>query len=154
VTLEADDREGCDDVTAIQDGVRALLTDGGVVRIRVLTSSDQDEVLELHRRLSDRDTHLRFFGFARSFLPTIARRITCRSDVKHLALDAYRGDVLVCVAHCETFTDPSEAEIAFVVDSAVQAHGLGTLLLEHLASVPVTAGCAGSSPKCWSRTSG
>jgi succinyl-CoA synthetase alpha subunit/GNAT superfamily N-acetyltransferase len=122
-------------VTAIQDGVRALLTDGGVVRIRVLTPSDQDEVLQLHRRLSERDTYLRFFGVAMSFLPTIARRVTRPSDPTHMALGAYRADVLVGVAHYETLADPSEAEIAFVVDSAEQARGLGTLLLEHLASV-------------------
>jgi acyl-CoA synthetase (NDP forming)/GNAT superfamily N-acetyltransferase len=122
-------------VTAVPDGVRALLADGGVVRIRVLGPSDVDDVLELHRRLSERDTYLRFFGFARNFLPTIARRITRRSDQKHQALGAYRGDDLVGVAHYETLADPHEAEIAFVVDSAVQARGLGTLLLEHLASV-------------------
>jgi predicted CoA-binding protein/GNAT superfamily N-acetyltransferase len=122
-------------VTVVPDGARALLADGGVVRIRVLDPSDVDEVLELHRRLSNRDTYLRFFGFARNFLPTIARRITRRLDPQHVALGAYRGDVLVGTAHYETLADPREAEIAFVVDAAVQAHGLGTLLLEHLASV-------------------
>lgn len=122
-------------VTVVPDGVRALLTDGGVVRIRVLGPSDVDDVLELHRRLSDRDTYLRFFGFARDFLPTIARRITRRPDQEHVALGAYRGEVLVGVAHHETLADPHEAEIAFVVDATVQARGLGTLLLEHLASV-------------------
>jgi RimJ/RimL family protein N-acetyltransferase len=122
-------------VTAVPDGVRALLTNGRVVRIRVLVPSDVDEVLELHRRLSERDSYLRFFGFARDLLPTIARRITRRSDHKHEGLGAYQGDVLVGVAHYETLADPHEAEIAFVVDRAVQERGLGTLLLEHLASV-------------------
>jgi acyl-CoA synthetase (NDP forming)/GNAT superfamily N-acetyltransferase len=122
-------------VTAVPDGVRALLTDGEVVRVRVLVPSDVDEVLELHRRLSERDTYFRFFGFARDFLPTIARRITRESDQKHVALGAYQGDVMVGVAHYETLAEPHVAEIAFVVDGAVQARGLGTLLLEHLASV-------------------
>jgi len=122
-------------VTAVPDGVRALLTDGGVVRVRVLAPSDVVDVLELHLRLSDRDTYMRFFGFGRDFLPVIARRITRRSDPKHVALGAYRGEVLVGVAHYETLADPHVAEIAFVVDGAVQARGLGTLLLEHLASV-------------------
>lgn len=122
-------------VTAVPDGVRALLTDGGVVRVRVLAPADVDDVLKLHQRLSNRDTYLRFFGFARNFLPTIARRITRRSDPKHVALGAYQNDVMVGVAHYETLADPHEAEIALVVDGAVQARGLGTLLLEHLASV-------------------
>jgi acyl-CoA synthetase (NDP forming)/GNAT superfamily N-acetyltransferase len=122
-------------VTAVSDGVRALLADGGVVRIRVLGPSDVDDALELHRRLSERDTYFRFFGFARDFLPVLARRMTRRSDLKHVALGAYQGDVLVGVAHYETLADPHEAEVAFVVDRVVQARGLGTLLLEHLASV-------------------
>ena len=121
--------------TAVPDGVRALLADGRGVRIRMLVPSDVDDVFELHRRLSERDSYLRFFGFAENILPTIARRITRRSDHEHESLGAYRGDVLVGVAYYETLTDPYEAEIAFVVDGAVQARGLGTLLLEHLASV-------------------
>ena len=38
-------------VTAVPDGVRALLTDGGVVRVRMLAPSDVVDVLELHLRL-------------------------------------------------------------------------------------------------------
>ena len=122
-------------VTAIPDGVRALLADGRVVRIRVLGSSDMDIVLQLHQRMSEHDTYLRFFGIARGFLHTIAERITRSPDAKHVALGAYLDDVLVGVAHYETLADPHVAEIALVVDGAVQARGLGTLLLEHLTSV-------------------
>jgi GNAT superfamily N-acetyltransferase len=121
-------------VTAVPDGARALLADGGVVRVRVLAPADVGDVLELHQRLSDRDADSRFFGFARDFLPTVARRIT-RSDPKHVALGVYQSDALVGVAHYETLADPHAAEIAFVVDATAQARGLGTLLLEHLASV-------------------
>ena len=123
-------------VTAVPAGVRALLADGRVVRIRMLGSSDVDVVLELHQRMSDHDSYLRFFGIARGFLPTIAERVTRRPDAQHVALGAYLDDdALVGVAHYETLADPQVAEIALVVDGSVQARGLGTLLLEHLTSV-------------------
>lgn len=44
-------------VTVVPDGVRALLADGRVVRIRVLAPSGVSDVLELHQRLSERGRH-------------------------------------------------------------------------------------------------
>ena len=116
-------------------GVRALLADGRVVQVRAMRPSDLDDVLALHRRLSDQDRYLRFFGTADTVFRPISRRITRPPDTRHAALGAYLDEVLIGVAHYEVLDDPTTAEIAIVVDGAMQAHGLGTLLLEHLASV-------------------
>jgi hypothetical protein len=125
-------------VTSAPAGVRALLADGRVVRIRILWSSDVDVVLQLHQRMSEHDTYLRFFGIAREFLHTVAERITPRPDAKHAALGAYLDDVLVGVAHYETLADPHVAEIALVVEGDVKAYGLG-----HSAA---GVSCVGGSP--------
>lgn len=115
-------------------GVRALLTDGRVVRVRALDAADLDDVLALHRRLSEEDRYLRFFGSSTAVFAPISRRITRAADDEHAALGAYLYGTLIGVAHYEVLADPATAEIALVVDGNAQAHGLGTLLLEHLAS--------------------
>jgi len=43
-------------------GVRALLADGRVVTIRATGTGDADEVLSLHKRLSEHDRYLRELG--------------------------------------------------------------------------------------------
>jgi acyl-CoA synthetase (NDP forming)/GNAT superfamily N-acetyltransferase len=115
-------------------GVRALLADGRVVLVRALWPADTDDVLALHLRLSEHDRYLRFFGTGTAVFGRIARRITRAPDARHAALGAYLDGTLIGVAHYEVLDDPSTAEIALVVDGTVQARGLGTLLLEHLAS--------------------
>ncbi len=116
-------------------GVRALLTDGRVVQLRTLRPADAEEVLALHDRLSEHDRYLRFFETATGIFGPVVRRITRAPDATHTALGAYLDGGLIGVAHYEALDDPAVAEVALVVDGTVQAHGLGTLLLEHLASV-------------------
>jgi acyl-CoA synthetase (NDP forming)/GNAT superfamily N-acetyltransferase len=116
-------------------GVRALLADGRIIDVRTLLPDDERDVRDLHVRLSERDRYLRFFS------PlvdpgAIARRITRAADSTHAGLGAYLGGALIGVANYEVSgTDPTAAEIALVVDGAAQAHGVGTLLLEHLAAI-------------------
>jgi GNAT superfamily N-acetyltransferase len=53
-----------------------------------------------------------------------------------VALGAFRGDTLLGVAQSLALgDDPLAAEVALAVAHAEQAHGVGTLLLEHLASL-------------------
>jgi acyl-CoA synthetase (NDP forming)/GNAT superfamily N-acetyltransferase len=117
------------------DGVRALLADGRVVVIRTISQADAEAVLSLHTRLSEHDRYLRFFGTGTGVLDTIAKRITREADGEHAAVGAWLGEKLVGLAHYEAAPGSTTAEVALVVDSTVQARGLGTLLLEHLGSV-------------------
>jgi acyl-CoA synthetase (NDP forming)/GNAT superfamily N-acetyltransferase len=116
-------------------GVRALLADGRIVVIRTIVPADADDVLSLHTRLSEHDRYLRFFGSGTRILDPVSRRITRTPDGTHAAVGAWLGEKLVGVAHYEAAPGGPTAEVALVVDGAVQARGLGTLLLEHLASV-------------------
>ncbi|MFI7680130.1 GNAT family N-acetyltransferase [Actinophytocola sp. NPDC049390] len=115
-------------------GVRALLADGRIVVIRAIDVSDAADVLALHTRLSEHDRYLRFFGSGKSILDAITRRIARTADDSHAAVGAWLGGKLVGVAHYERTLGSTTAEVALVVDGAVQARGLGTLLLEHLGS--------------------
>jgi acyl-CoA synthetase (NDP forming)/GNAT superfamily N-acetyltransferase len=118
-----------------EGGVRALLADGRVVHVRALAPSDEADVLDLHTRLSERDHYLRFFT-PMTRLNLVAQRMTRAEDNGHVALGAFLDGVLIGVANYEVIAKrPTSAEIALVVDGTAQAHGVGTLLLEHLASV-------------------
>lgn len=122
-------------MTATAEGVRALLADGRVVQIRELVPADEIDVLDLHTRLSERDHYLRFFS-PTAKLTDVAQRITRGEDGRHAGLGAYLDGALIGVANYEVLGNaPDTAEIAMIVDGTAQAHGVGTLLLEHLASV-------------------
>jgi acyl-CoA synthetase (NDP forming)/GNAT superfamily N-acetyltransferase len=122
--------------STVDNGVRALLVDGRVVHVRELTSRDEQDVHDLHARLSERDIYFRFFA-PTAPLDVVAHRLTRAEDAgRHTALGAYLDGGLIGVANYEVLEpEPATAEIALVVDGATQAHGVGTLLLEHLASL-------------------
>ena len=112
--------------------VRALLADGGIVRMRELDESDTAELAGLYDRLPTYDRFLRFFSAgARPDVDSLLGRAR-PGDV---SVGAFRGEDLIGVAHAVgTEADPTTAEIAMAVAHPAQAHGVGTLLLEYLAS--------------------
>lgn len=114
--------------------VRALLADGRVALVRRLTPADTEAVRLLHQELPERDTYLRFFTIRPPRLGAFAEHLTAE-DARHATLGAYVDGVLTGVATYEVVADPEEAEVALAVDHRQQAHGVGTLLLEHLGSL-------------------
>ncbi len=119
---------------------QALLTDGRMVTIRQLVTSDTAAVLHLHEQLPERDRYLRFFTLGSAHLAAFAMRLTTEDDAHRGALGAFADGGLIGVAHYEVLDDPGEAEVALVVNHAIQAHGLGTLLLEYLVSLACDRG--------------
>jgi acyl-CoA synthetase (NDP forming)/GNAT superfamily N-acetyltransferase len=128
----ADVRAGAGPAPGGHRVVRALLADGAVVRMRELDESDAAQLAELYDQLPTYDRFLRFFS--------AGARPAVRSLLQHrhpgdVSIGAFRGADLIGVAHAMlTEADPAAAEIAMAVAHAEQAHGVGTLLLEHLAS--------------------
>lgn len=112
--------------------VRALLADGAVVRMRELDGGDVAALSELYGALPAHDRFLRFFSAGTA--PPVERLIE-KQHPGDMALGAFLDDAMVGVAHSVvTDADEATAEIAMAVAHPDQAHGVGTLLLEHLAS--------------------
>ncbi|MDQ6642138.1 MAG: GNAT family N-acetyltransferase [Actinomycetota bacterium] len=110
-----------------------LLTDGSVAVIRPLGVDDRPGVLALHAEVSDASTRLRFFtGSRRAGIDYVAHLFSGSPDLV-LALVATVDDHIVATASAER-SGPDAAEVAFLVSDAARGQGLGTLLLEHLAS--------------------
>ncbi|WNV87445.1 GNAT family N-acetyltransferase [Umezawaea sp. Da 62-37] len=105
-------------------GVRALLVDGSAVSLRELGLSDTDALSDLLRALPEGDRHFGLFG------------APARDEhSRHLAIGAFREDDLLGVASCVSASDSDSAEVAFAVAPSARTRGVGTLLLEHLASL-------------------
>jgi len=112
--------------------VRALLADGAVVRMSELDSSDVALVAGFYSELPVEDRFFRFFSAG--VVPDVPA-LLARQHPGDVSIGAFRGERLVGVAHAVvTDADPSAAEIALAVAHPAQTRGVGTLLLEHLAS--------------------
>src|SRR5262245_58239273 len=120
-----------------------LLSDGAAVHIRPIRPEDADSIVAMHSRFSERTRYLRYF----SPYPRIPERDLVRFvNVDHHdreALVVELGDRLIAVGRYDRLgPDADEAEVAFVVEDAYQGKGIGSILLEHLATAAQDVGLA------------
>lgn len=117
---------------------RALLADGSPALLSRLGPDAGAELLDLHRRLSDRDRYLRFSTLHPADLEGYVERTLSR-DSGALSLGArVRGRLVGAVQLLPVGGDV--AELAAVVDPEWQGHGLATVLLEEGAVVAIRQG--------------
>jgi acetyl coenzyme A synthetase (ADP forming)-like protein len=117
----------------------ALLADGTVAKVRPIAESDAERLVRFHARLSGETTYMRFFSAHPRLSPKEVQHFTVVDHVEREALVAVVGDDIVGVGRYDRVS-AEEAEVAFVVDDAWQHRGVGTLLMEHLATVGRTRG--------------
>jgi acyl-CoA synthetase (NDP forming)/GNAT superfamily N-acetyltransferase len=118
----------------------ALLTDAGIVRLRSVRQEDVPALRDMYGRVSPDTLYLRFFTASRTVADEEVSRLTRPEDAVHYSLIAQIGGEVVGAATYERLDDPTEAEVAFVVDDRHQGRGVGMLMLEHLATVAVSRG--------------
>jgi L-amino acid N-acyltransferase YncA len=87
--------------------------------------------MALDRRLSERSIYRRFFSIDRHQADVYAIHLLAHDPRGHRALVAVLDGALVGIASYERI-DPQCAEIAVLVDDALQDHGIGTRLLQRL----------------------
>jgi acetyl coenzyme A synthetase (ADP forming)-like protein len=114
--------------------VDALRSDGGLVHLRPVKENDREGLLRLHARASDESIYYRFFTVSRHAADAYLERLLGPADGEHQALVALVGDDVVGVAGFEPVSDTT-AEFAVLVEDTEQHEGIGTLLIEHLASM-------------------
>jgi GNAT superfamily N-acetyltransferase len=129
---------------ALIEPVAATLRDGTAVVIRGIHAADRDRLISLFKRMSPISVRHRFFA---------AKRELTDGDLELLIGDGATDVGLAVFARgdtTETFVGtgryvllgdpPDAAEVAFEVADAEQGHGIGTLLLDHLARIARTRG--------------
>jgi acyl-CoA synthetase (NDP forming)/GNAT superfamily N-acetyltransferase len=121
------------------DGWDALLSDGGVVRIRPATAADEDRLLALHEAASDRSIYLRYFSLNRHAGARYVDKVL-HGGKDEIVLVAEENGTVVGMAGCTRLDRTADGEVAMLVADSHQRRGVGTLLLEHLAAVARQAG--------------
>jgi GNAT superfamily N-acetyltransferase len=114
-----------------------------VVLIRPIRPDDAAGLEDFHEHLSAETVYKRFFSAHPHLRAEEIQRFTSVDYRNRLALVAEHGHRLVGVARYDSSQGTSSAEVAFVISDALQGHGLGTLLLEHLASAARHRGVSG-----------
>ncbi len=117
------------------------LPDGGPLTVRPIATTDASALVALHARLSADTIYRRYFGARPHLSPADVERFTRVVEDWRFALVAVRdsGD-LVAVARYEGRPGERRAEIAVVVDDALQRHGVGRALLLRLIDVASVRG--------------
>src|SRR2546423_12307578 len=117
--------------------VDVILKDGGTLRLRPPAAVDTDALVAFFAGLSEQSLYYRFHG-ARSVDRRLAEPFLDPDWIEQGALIATLtdggGERIVALASCSRLRDPSTAEIAFAVSDAEQGRGIGTRLLEQLAT--------------------
>ncbi len=110
-----------------------LLADGRIAAIRPMVAGDRDGLMALHDGAGDESLRLRFFGVSRDASHTYVDHLVAGSGDTVATLVATIGGTIVALATAERL-EPDVAEAAFLVSDTEHRHGLGGLLLEHLAA--------------------
>ncbi len=111
-----------------------ILTDGSTARARPVSPDDIPGLTALHGHLSKETVRLRYFGAHPYLSEGELARLVEKEGPDHVALVAELAGQLVGVAQYDRIPGSDVAEVAFVVDDEYQGLGIGTLLLEYLAS--------------------
>ncbi|WP_167880270.1 bifunctional GNAT family N-acetyltransferase/acetate--CoA ligase family protein [Nocardioides guangzhouensis] len=110
-----------------------LLTDGRIASIRPLVPADREGLDALHDAVSDEFLRLRFFAYDRSAGHRYVEHLMSEDEGTVATLVATLAGRIVAVATAERESTDA-AEVAFLVADDEHGHGLGSLLLEHLAA--------------------
>ena len=130
------------------------MTDGTTAHVRAITPDDAPAIVALYTRLSRETLVLRYFGPHPQLSESEIEELTHPDGIDVVVLVAELHDMIVGVAQYHREPGKDEAEVAFLVDDSFQGHGIGTMLLEHLASegrgprhTPVRGGYPGREPQ-------
>jgi acyl-CoA synthetase (NDP forming)/GNAT superfamily N-acetyltransferase len=116
--------------------VDTLAADGRVVRIRSAVAADADELLALFHRGSPEALRMRFFAVPGNLLISaeVARETQAPSDTHRTLVAVVAGRIVGLASFERASPSATDADFAVYVDGDFRGHGIGTLLLEHLAA--------------------
>jgi GNAT superfamily N-acetyltransferase len=103
-------------------------------RLRPIRSDDDEQLVAFHDHLSDRSCYLRFFSLHPHLSPQEVERFTHVDYKNRLALVAELDRRLIGVGRFDRRPGEAVAEVAFVVADDYQHHGIGSFLLDELAT--------------------
>jgi acetyl coenzyme A synthetase (ADP forming)-like protein len=115
-------------------GFDVLFVDGTTAHVRSSTPSDMAAMKSFYARLSPESIVLRYFGPHPQMSPKEAEVLTTPDGIDVVVLVVECRDLIIAIGEYFRLSGRDEAEVAFLVDDSYQGHGIGTILLEHLAT--------------------
>jgi acetyl coenzyme A synthetase (ADP forming)-like protein len=117
-----------------------VVRDGSTVCVRQAEERDVPELLRFLQSLSVQSLYYRFHGHPALGEPDV-HALVGADDGRTTTLVAEAGGRIVGFAgYCRRQDTTDRAEVSFAVSDAVQGHGIGTRLLEQLATIARAAG--------------
>lgn len=124
---------------AVNYSVHETLRDGTALVIRAIRPDDKRRLLQHFQSLSRQSVYYRFFGLKRSLSNDDLSRLTELDFVNHVGLaatvESEGHERFIAIGRYIHTEKASRAEVAFAVLDEYQGHGIGTLLLKHLARI-------------------
>jgi acyl-CoA synthetase (NDP forming)/GNAT superfamily N-acetyltransferase len=112
-----------------------VLRDGSTAHLRPIRPDDDERLRAFHDSLSAQTVYFRFFAPYPALTQRDVERFTQVDHHDRVALVATVHDEIVGVTRYDRQAGrPGDAEVAFTVRDTFQGRGLGSVLLEHLAS--------------------
>lgn len=135
VARESDDARSAPEIRAYPAELECDVTTrtGETLHMRPIRPEDAELLVHFHLSLSSGSIYRRYFSFHPELSEREVQHLTQVDYVDRLALIVQDGDRLVAVGRYDRIPGTSEAEVAFLVADPYQHHGLGLLLLKHLA---------------------
>ena len=113
-----------------------LLRDGSSLHLRPIKRDDVNALLEFHKRLSPRSIYFRFFSPLPELGEDRARELADVDYHNTFALVGELGGKLIGVARYYRDEKAGDrAEVAFLIEDALQGRGIATRMLERLAEI-------------------
>ncbi|MEU3602527.1 GNAT family N-acetyltransferase [Streptomyces sp. NPDC006798] len=120
-----------------------VLRDGATARIRPITATDGERLVDFYEQVSDESKFYRFFAPYPHLSAKDVHRFTHHDFVDRVGLAVTVGDEFVATVrydridrHGRPASAPADAaEVAFLVQDAHQGRGIASALLEHIAAV-------------------
>jgi acetyl coenzyme A synthetase (ADP forming)-like protein len=117
-----------------------MLRDGAVLRMRALTSSDRQGLIDLFNRCSPQTIRYRFLRLITSLPDSLVNQLVEVDGARHVALVVLHGQgaderIVAVGRYIATVEQPGTAEVSFLVEDAMQKRGIGTILLDTLAEI-------------------
>jgi GNAT superfamily N-acetyltransferase len=125
---------------------QAVLRDGSIVLLRFADPGDHEALARFFHGLTIESLRRRFFGPCEPsdrLLDTFSTSSDPKQAATLLALRAIEGATRPIAVGSYFRVDATTAEVAFAVDDRFQANGLGTMLLERLATLAAANGFTG-----------
>jgi predicted CoA-binding protein len=112
-----------------------VLRNGSTLHLRPVRTEDCGALQAFHLHLSRESLHLRFMCFGGA-TPAVAARLCTVDYADAFGLVGEYGETICAAAHYFRHErSPERAEVAFAVGDALRGQGVGTKLLERLATV-------------------